>query len=384
MTPRAQSLRVLVVDDEEALGAGVRRLLLPLRIAAGEAGGEISMEVRIASSGEAGLKALDEFPADMMLLDYKLPGMDGLEVLQRMKHDGGFPLVIMLTAYASLETAVKATKMGAHDFLAKPFTPDELRAAVRKAAEHILLRRHADRLASERRRVRFEFLTVLSHELKAPLDAVEGYLDILAERLAGENARMVGRCLERAGAMRKLISDLLDLTRIESGEKNRDLRPVDLVRVLRRCVETHLPSAAKRQLRIDVEAPQSLEFLSDEGEMEIVFNNLISNAVKYNRPGGRIEVSLLRDAAGMELRVKDTGIGIAEADRHKLFKEFVRLRNPATTGIPGSGLGLSTVRKLATLYGGDVGVESLDSQGSTFIVRLREAVQDKENLWPRS
>jgi len=374
MSGAEPSLRVLVVDDEEALGIGVRRVLEPFRVPTSDAHAEAALEVRIAKSGEEGLAVLKDFPADLVLLDYKLPGMNGIEVLRRLPQNGRGPMVIMITAYASLETAVKATKMGSYDFLAKPFTPEELRYAVRKAAEHILLRRHAEKLASERRRIRFEFLSVLAHELKAPLDAVEGYLDLLVEKVPGPPAQMLGRCQERITGMKKLILDLLDLTRIESGEKNRDLRRVDLVAVLRRGVETQLPRAGKKEVRIEVDAPPALEFLADEGEMEIVFNNLLSNAVKYNRPGGRVAVALRGGPDGVELSVADTGIGIAEEDQRKLFKEFVRIRNSETAGIPGSGLGLSTVRKLAMLYGGDVAVESLSGKGATFTVHMREAV----------
>jgi signal transduction histidine kinase len=374
MTGAEPALRVLVVDDEEALGIGVRRVLEPFRVPTGDSHGEAALEVRTAKSGEEGLAVLKDFRADLVLLDYKLPGMDGIEVLRQLSRDGGGPMVIMITAYASLETAVKATKMGSYDFLAKPFTPEELRYAVRKAAEHILLRRRAERLASERRRIRFEFLSVLAHELKAPLDAVEGYLDILLEKIPGPPAQMLGRCQERVTGMKKLILDLLDLTRIESGEKNRDIRRIDLVGVLRRGVETQLPRARKRDIRIEVDAPPAFKFLADEGEMDIIFNNLLSNAVKYNSPGGRVRVALRQGPDGAELRVADTGIGIAESDQRKLFKEFVRIRNPETAAVPGSGLGLSTVRKLAMLYGGDATVESLPGKGSTFTVRLREAV----------
>ena len=315
MTCAEQPLRVLVVDDEEALGLGVRRVLDPFRVPAGEAHQEAALEVRIARSGEEALEALKDFPADLLLLDYKLPGIDGIEVLRRLTGNGGGPMTIMITAYASLETAVKATKMGSYDFLAKPFTPEELRYVVRKAAEHILLRRHAQRLAAEKRRIRFEFLSILAHELKAPLDAVEGYLDILVEKAPGENARMLGRCQERITGMKKLILDLLDLTRIESGEKNRDLKSLDLVGVLRRGVETQLPRAGKKGVRIEVDAPAALEFRADEGEMDIIFNNLLSNAVKYNAPSGRVAVTLRRSPEGVELRSRTPASGSPRTTR---------------------------------------------------------------------
>ena len=144
--------------------------------------------------------------------------MDVLDALSGMGRD---VLTIMITAYATFETAVKATKLGAYDFLAKPFTPDELRYAVRKATSQLILSRQARKLAEEKRQVRFNFISVLAHELKAPLNAVEGYLNILATTEADQNLAMVERSIVRVDGMKKLISDLLDLTRIESGQRER-------------------------------------------------------------------------------------------------------------------------------------------------------------------
>ena len=166
------------------------------------------------------------------LLDHKMPGISGLEVLDRLAGRETDMLTIMITAYASIETAVAATKRGAYDFLAKPFTPDELKSTIRKAAARLILAKQARQLAEEKRRVRFEFIRVLGHELKAPLNAVAGYLDILQNHQLGDDLaaydELVARSLTRMDGMRKLIADLLDLTQIESGEKNRELTQVDL------------------------------------------------------------------------------------------------------------------------------------------------------------
>ena len=134
-------------------------------------------------------------------------------------------LTIMITAYASIETAVTATKRGAYDFLAKPFTPDELKSTIRKAAARLILAKQARKLAEEKRQVRFEFIRVLGHELKAPLNAVAGYLRMFKERSLGDDPAAydegIDRSLIRIDGMQKLIADLLDLTQIESGRKNR-------------------------------------------------------------------------------------------------------------------------------------------------------------------
>ena len=188
--------------------------------------------VEQAESGEEALDKIDAQPPDILLLDHKMPGISGLEVLDRLAGRETDMLTIMITAYASIETAVTATKRGAYDFLAKPFTPEELKSTIRKAAVRLVLAKQARRLAEEKRRVRFEFIRVLGHEFKAPLDAVTGYLDILQSHRLGEALpaydELLGRSLARIDGMRKLIADLLDLTRIESGEKARELAPVDL------------------------------------------------------------------------------------------------------------------------------------------------------------
>ncbi len=111
-----------------------------------------------------------------------MPGISGLEVLDRLADMQTDMLTIMITAYASIETAVSATKRGAYDFLAKPFTPDELKSTIRKAAARLILAKQARKLAEEKQQVRFEFIRVLAHELKAPLNAVAGYLELIQKR----------------------------------------------------------------------------------------------------------------------------------------------------------------------------------------------------------
>lgn len=377
MSVPRETLDVLVVDDEAVLCQGVRRILEPLALEIPDAGCGTDFRVRTAGSGESCLREVEARAPDILLLDYKLPGMTGLDVLNELAPAGKGILVVMITAYASLETAVRATKLGAYDFLAKPFSPDELRYVMRKASANILLARKARRLEAEKRQIRFEFLSVLAHELKAPLNAVEGYLDILRERTQGEDLHMIERSLVRIGGAKKLIFDLLDLTRIESGLKRREPRRLDLVPLLRSALESVERDAQARKLSVEVEAAPEVVLAADAGEMEIVFNNLVSNAVKYNRDGGRVRVLLRREGEGVRVEVEDTGIGMRPEDAAKLFREFVRIRSAETARVPGSGLGLSTVRKLAQLYGGDASVRSEYGKGSVFTVTLKDAPLDE-------
>ena len=380
-----EQLRVLVVDDEPGMRSGVERALSAFRVTAGcegdalpgEGDAEVGFLVEQAESGEEALIKIAQNPPDILLLDQMLPGIGGIEILEQMPKQAQHTLTIMITAYASIETAVRATKQGAYDFLPKPFTPAELKEVVRKAGTHVVLARRARKLAEEKKRVRFDFVRVLVHELKAPLGAVLNYVDMLSSRTLGSDlgayAEVVERSKLRLQQMQKLISDLLDMTKIESGTKSRDLVDLDIRKIAQRCLEMAEPQAAARGITLSLSGSSRLIFKADQGEIEMILNNLVSNAVKYNRDGGQVDVSLSGNERELLLTVADTGIGMSEADQKKLFGEFTRIRNDKTRNILGSGLGLSILKKLVALYDGEVQVKSAVDQGSVFSVTLRQA-----------
>ncbi len=369
-----EHLRVLVVDDEPRMRAGIQRALRSHVSVMPDLDGEVDYEVIEAASGEAALDRIAEAVPDIILLDHKLPGIQGLELLDKLTREGPRVLTVMITAYASIETAVTATKRGAYDFLAKPFTPAELGATIDKAARHVLLDRRARKLALERRQARFQLISVVAHELKAPLAAIEGYLQLLQDPATGANAEsrehMLARSVLRLQGMRKLIFDLLDLTRIESGQKKRELATVDLGELAGFALDGVRGDAERRRIALRLVTAGDLVMNGDRGELEIILNNLVSNAVKYNRDDGEVEVALQGEAQLLTIAVRDTGIGISAEEQAKLFGEFSRIKNAQTRNILGSGLGLSIVRRLARLNGGDAVVTSSAGVGSTFTVTL--------------
>ncbi len=378
----ADTLRVLVCDDEPGMRISVSRALRDFAFEVQDISDTVNFDVDQAETGEQAVEMIDAEPPHILLLDHKLPGISGLDVLDHVAARKIDMLTIMITAYASIETAVRATRQGAYDFLAKPFTPAELRNAVRKAAEHVIVARQARRLAQEKRQVRFQFISVLAHELKAPLGAVEGYLHVMQDRSAGDDPavydQIIERCLVRTTFMRKMIVDLLDLTRIESGQKKREFAEVDLCDTARTSIDTVLPDAQARGITIALNAEGPIPFLADRSEMEIVFNNLVSNAVKYNRDHGKVDVAITPGEDGVTIAVSDTGIGMTEEECARLFSDFVRIKNNQTRDILGSGLGLSIVKKLAQAYGGSATVASTAGEGSTFTVVLKR--QDGASL----
>jgi len=374
MDPQKVTLKVVMVDDEEALCLGVRRIIQKYKVHVPDVLVDADYEFRYFTSGEDFLVFLSEGgEVDLLLLDLKLPGLGGMDVLDELSSQGRAVLTIMITAYATFETAVKATKLGAYDFLAKPFTPDEMRYALRKATSQLILSKQALKLAEEKRQVRFNFISVLAHELKAPLNAVEGYLNILRTTEADQNLQMVERSIVRVDGMKKLIGDLLDLTRIESGQRERAIKRLDLRELAKASMELFAVDAERHGITMSLEADEGAELYADAGEAEIVLNNLISNAVKYNRDGGSVTIKLQRKGATMRIAVTDTGIGLAPEEAAKLFNEFTRIKNEQTVKILGSGLGLSTVRKIANMYDGEAEVRSEPGVGSTFTVTLQDA-----------
>jgi signal transduction histidine kinase len=371
------TLRILVTDDEPGMRLGAERTLRDFKVLVADVQEEVSFVVDQAETGEQAIEKITSCPPDILLLDHKLPGISGLDVLDRVSGMHPELLTIMITAYASIETAVTATKRGAYDFLAKPFTPDELKSTVRKAAIRIMLAKQARKLAEEKKQVRFQFIRVLGHELKAPLNAIDGFLQLIKNHtLGGEIGaydEIIGRCGARVDHMRKLIVDLLDMTRIESGQKARDLGTVDVLEVARTSIETIQPTAQPRNIAIELHADGPVTMTADRGEIEMVLNNLISNAVKYNRDNGRVDVRIARSDPIVTITVTDTGIGLSKEEAAKLFGEFVRIKNARTRSILGSGLGLSIVKRLAMLYDGSAEVASEPNVGSTFTVVLKDS-----------
>jgi signal transduction histidine kinase len=376
-----EQLRILVVDDEEGIRLGVARVLEKFVVSFPDIEAETSYLIESAATGEDAVERLRDRPPDILLLDLKLPGIGGLDVLKESRALEPPVLTIMITAYASVATAVEATRGGTFDFLPKPFTPNEIKAAVRRATRDLILSRQAKKLAAEQRRTRFEIIRVLAHELKAPLGVVEGYLGSILDGVVSDQEtlqRVVKRSIARIQGMRQLILDLLDVTRLEAGVKARDFATVNLADVARDCIDSLRAQADAKKLTVELVSGASLELVAVRAELEIVLNNLLTNAVKYNREGGRVRVELMHHDDLFKIVVEDTGFGLAPEEAAKLFGDFVRIKNANTRGIEGSGLGLATVKRIAGMYHGDATVTSEPEKGSTFTVTLKAALPEKK------
>jgi two-component system, sensor histidine kinase and response regulator len=229
-------------------------------------------------------------------------------------------------------------------------------------------------MKQEGKQIRYQFLSVLSHELKAPLNAIEGYLRIMHEKQAGEDLmnymQMIERAMDRIQGMRSLIMDLLDFTRIRLEKKEDKITRVNMRELAKISASTVKPYAIQKNVEIKIHCQEDLFVEANPNDLEIILNNLISNAVKYNKENGRVDVTISKEGKILKMIIKDTGIGLTDEEKSQLFHAFVRIRNEKTRHITGSGLGLSIVRKITEIYNGKIEVESEPDKGSSFVVSL--------------
>ncbi len=355
---------VLVIDDEEAMRDSCSLILAK--------GGFTAVT---AENGQVGLEKIREFKPEIALIDLKMPGISGFEVLEKIKEIDPQLIPIVITGYATVDSAVEAMKKGAYDFLPKPFTPEELRLIIGRALERRRLAVEAETLRREKKLMEDNFITMVTHQLRSPLVAIQQYFEVILAGLAGQvdktQQEMILRARERLDSLLRLINDWLDLARIDRGQVVDKLKPVALDKLLGKQVEFLEPLAKEYEVSLELEpAKGPASVLGDEQMLEQVFSNLITNAIKYNKPKGSVTISLAQEDSFVVVKVKDTGIGIAGEHLPFIFDQFYRVSRREDQKIKGTGLGLSIAKKIVEAHNGSIDAESELGQGSTFCVRL--------------
>ena len=219
------------------------------------------------------------------------------------------------------------------------------------------------------------FVSMVAHELRAPLAAIEGYLDVILEGVGGDDPQKMHRILERSRERTRgllaLINDLLAISRMQAGRLAKEKEKLPLGILLKEIAELMKGEALEKKVTIEMAVPDDLPLVqANREDVTRVFTNLLDNAIKYNHHGGRV---FLRAGAGdafVRVEVQDTGIGIPKKDVAHLFDEFYRVKSKETRAITGTGLGLSIAKKIVEGHNGHIEVESRLHQGSTFRVLL--------------
>ena len=309
---------------------------------------------------------------DLILLDLMMPGMDGLEVCRRLKADAltvQIP-VIFLTASNEMEHLVAGFQAGAVDYVTKPFNAPELLARVRT---HVELKQARQRLR-EMNDEKNEFMGIAAHDLRSPLTALKGYLEMIAdepEMERGEVLRLVTQMIAASKRIVEMVEQLLNANAIECGEIKVRLEPCDLGEVMTGVVDSFRARAAAKEQIIRLELPTGAHrVMADVNLLVQVMENLISNAVKDSPPGKSIHVRLKPTPEGLCCEVQDEGPGLSSEDLKRLFGKFARLTAKPTGGEPSVGLGLSIVKRMVEQMQGRVWCESELGQGAKFTVCL--------------
>ncbi len=482
--------KVLIVDDEKGLRIGAQRLL------AGE-----GYEVTVAENGTEGIKLGTETEFDLAIIDLKMPDVDGLEVLQQIKKKYPYTICFIATAYASYDTAIEATRLGAYSYIPKPFTPEELLSNLKDGYQSRLVNLEAEKWKKEREEsllevafektrmniivnsitdgvlvvnkdglavlhnpaahkflelpgigveefildklrpeivelfnkfvneeniehksytiqielkpnreffieatasevrhpcdnlagvvivfkditelkrielIKSQFVSMVSHELKAPIAAVYGFLKLFNDdsiKLTPEQKKdYENRSMVRLDGLLKMVNDLLDISRMEMQTVHREIKRVCIHEVIASILELFQIDINKKGIHVIFDQDEYKKCIkADSDDITRLFTNLISNAIKYNREHGTITIKLSLSDDYLLTTIKDSGIGLKPGEKQKLFTEFFRAKNEKTKNISGTGLGLSIVKRIVDSYSGKIEVESDYGEGTTFKVFL--------------
>jgi signal transduction histidine kinase len=380
---RERAARVLVVDSEPKVRDTVATLLR-----------QEGHQIETAEALRPALRAYADNPPDVLLAEL---AVDEMSLLSEVRRAWPGTVCVLLTGFATMESAVEALRRGAYDYLVKPCVVEDLKQTVARATEHrqaaLLAAEHDRRLrqmndeleervqartaelarANERlaeaNAAKDRFLATLSHELRTPLTPLRAALDLLKMRPADPQLRAVLESMESSlNQETRLIDDLLDMARINTGKLTLKRQAVDLAACLRGAADSVRPKAEARRQQLEVRLGSFPLLLADPVRLRQVATNLLDNASKFTPEGGRITLEARREGSRAVLSVSDTGPGIAPAFLPHVFEPFRQADSSSRRQHGGLGLGLSIVRHIIELHGGQVQAANGPAGGACFTV----------------
>ncbi len=334
------------------------------------------------------------------VLDVLLPGPDGVALLGWLKAIDPDLAAVMLTGQADVRTAVACLTKGADAFLIKPVEQAEVLAVLRRALERralvvehreyqrnleVMVEKRTGELSQVTERLReldqlkSEFVSRVSHELRGPLTVMHTNLAVLLERMAGpitgEQKDLLESCQSNIDRLARLVDNVLDLSRIESGRIELCADHVDPAQVMRSVVSYYQPIARERAIELAGEIDGAVDgpVWADADKMHQVLINLVDNALKFTPRGGTVRVSVKPEGGAVRFAVTDSGVGVPDPDRERIFEPFVQGRPAVGSKRRGAGLGLAIARSLVELHGGTLELSSAEGRGSTFAFTIPRA-----------
>jgi signal transduction histidine kinase len=386
----------LVVDDEESL-----------RITTAAIFEKEGYVVDTAATGDDAIGLLKQCEYDLVLTDLHMEGGDGLSVLSQIRKQAPLTISVVLTGFASVESAIAALQEGAYDYLVKPCDIDNMKHTIRRGVEHRRLmlaeqkaredleqlnrdleERIKERTAeltrvneelSEANRAKDVFLATLSHELRTPLTPVVGWIKLL--RSGSLDPKGVAQALDaierNAWLQSRLIDDLLDTSRIATGKLHFEPQAIDLNHAVSAALDTVKASAAAKNIELVIHLnPAPLVVLGEPVRLQQIAWNLVSNAIKFTESGGRVFVSTNATDGSAHLVVRDTGIGISADFLPHVFDRFKQADGSTSRVHGGLGLGLAIAHALTRMHGGELSVASDGvGHGATFTLAIGLAAE---------
>lgn len=355
--------KIIIIDDEEVVLDSCTLIL--------EGSDYI---VRTAEDGTIGLKLVNELQPDLVFIDLKMPGIQGIDVLEKITETNPTIVAIVITGYATVTSAVEAMKKGAYDFLPKPFTPDEFRLITKRGLERRRLMLETIALRKEKEMLRENFAAIVSHELKSPLGAIQQNLFALNAELSGllnenQQARFE-RMKSRIEDLLKLINSWLRVMSIDIGKISESFAPIQLQTVISKSIEIIEPQAVRKDIQVVTSIDESMEPI--EGE-EVSFQealvNILGNAVKYTYPGGKILVTAKKINEHHMITITDTGIGIPKEELPYIMVDFFRGKS-GKEAEDSHGMGLTISRRIIEAHKGTISVDSKQGEGTTFCINV--------------
>jgi len=396
--PFFKEARLLVVDDEESLRITTAAIF--------EREGYI---VDTASSGDEAIDLLSKADYDLVLTDLHMEGGDGISVLNRIRQEAPLTISVVLTGFASVESAIAALQEGAYDYLIKPCDIETMKHTIRRGVEHrrlmlaeqkaradlqqlnLDLERRIEERTAELKRVNVEladanrakdvFLATLSHELRTPLTPVVGWIKLL--RSGALDEKSVSQALDaierNAWLQSRLIDDLLDTSRIATGKLHFEPKPTDLNVAVKAAIDTVRTSAAARNIELLLALyPANLIVMGEPVRLQQIAWNMVSNAIKFTDPGGKVTVTTGLDGTQAYFTVIDTGIGIEPEFLPHVFDRFRQADGSTSRRHGGLGLGLAIADALAKMHGGRLQAQSEGvGHGASFTLRVESAPTGK-------
>jgi len=371
-TPAAERSKpsIMIADDEEALQTS---LVTAFGLQGYRAVG--------VGSGREALQLLQEASFDVALVDLRMPDIDGLQVMDRVREANQGTVVILMTGGATVETAVRALKGGAYDYIVKPFTLPEILHIVGRGLEQQRLRQENVQLSELNRRlqeldqIKSNLLAAITHEFRTPLTVMSGWLDLLLREHFGQlsdKQRESLTVVQRGGIrLERLIANLLVFVESDRRQLVWKRLPQGLGEMLQDIAAELAPEFQERKVEPQMDIAPDLPPLSGDMErLRLLFVNLVENAIKFNEPGGRVLIRGEEDGGWLLVSITNTQ-GEIPADRiPRLLEPFTQGDMSASRPAGGLGLGLAVVRLTLEAHGGQLAIESGQGKGTTVRVRL--------------